>query len=255
MAALSRWQWFTFLKNHYELLYEAGMVSLQLAEARDYVARWDILKPLGDKLAPLLDELTAGPQSMTAVGTQSISQTNQEQQETFLIDFRNAYVAMRAGYDDPHRQALSSSQLGEAQSQFMVEAALFDHNWLTAALKVMELVFGLLNAMPKRQGMAAAMVLPDTTSSPLGTTKPAPPGSVIPGRYPAWNLPNTATSSLQGHAGGRVNDPGSLELKTDGPGAVSPPDPATTPFGGKPVAAQQVPKTENVTTFDPNKQR
>lgn len=56
-SALSPRDYLRFALGHLDLFATIGDAGVALASADSFVERWDIIKPVGDELAPLADEL------------------------------------------------------------------------------------------------------------------------------------------------------------------------------------------------------
>lgn len=158
----SRLEWLKFFRNHLEELYMFGEAGLELSQAKNFQERWAILRPVGDHMAPKLDEWFAP--SSGGVSTTAISHmTTEAELEAELImavrtamieDARKHAMAAIVGTtsDDPVAvKALNDKREKageEAAKRVEAKALKFDGRWLNAALAAFELFMKIRNMFP-----------------------------------------------------------------------------------------------------------
>lgn len=140
----------TSLMGHWELLGQLGHAAEALIDhkVKTVEQRWEIIRPVGDALAPVIDEIMAklskGSTNVTVMSTQA------EMEESLLSGMRTAYigqcvsratsrlvVAAGASEEDKKKIEQEKSQIAESvRAEATQRASRFDGKWLKGALEV-----------------------------------------------------------------------------------------------------------------------
>ena len=113
VTTLSRYQWLDLLRDNPDVVFNAGRAAWEMARANSYQQRWDILKPVGDQVAPLIDQLASKPAISAAPGAPAgLSEHEMEQQILHALNGGNYKERMKF-----RPQVGSIDQRGAAEAQ------------------------------------------------------------------------------------------------------------------------------------------
>lgn len=173
---LTKIQLMQLLMGHWELLYKLGAAAQKLADAATdtMVERWEIIKPIGDEIAPIADQLF-GAGGVTVSTLSAGTMMTEADMELALIDgVRHAYCDAMAnqaasslvcatGVDADGLAKFEASKQGEYNKVFAAsgEEAVrrFDGHRLRGAIKLFQELAPLLTTLgpllvPLLTGMA-----------------------------------------------------------------------------------------------------
>ena len=140
------------LLGHMDLLILLGETAPELAAAHNTVDRWDIIKPVGDKLAPVIDEIVS---QVKAPGHMQMMSTQEDIEANVLNQVKAAYVdyavknatrgmVLASNADDEAKKKHADAKLKieeDTRAKAMAEAGRrFDGKWLNAALELFKTV-------------------------------------------------------------------------------------------------------------------
>jgi hypothetical protein len=144
------------LLGHMDVLILLGEAAPEFAAAHTTVDKWDIIKPVGDKLVPAIDDILT---QLKSSGNMQMMATAEELEATVLNQVKAAYVdyavknatrgmVLAANADDEAKKKHAESKLKveeQTREQATAEAhKRFDGKWLNAALELFKTVAPIL---------------------------------------------------------------------------------------------------------------